>query len=281
MKTKMGWIGMFILAAALALSGCGTAGGAKGNGAAPGNQTQDESAAPSGEPAAELIVSAAASLTDALNDIKGIYEAAHPNVKLSFNFGASGTLQKQISQGAPADLFLSASGKNMKSLVDEGLIDAAEQTKLLSGELVVIVPAGEGGVAKLEDLGSDAVGKVAVGIPESVPAGGYAREALTAAKLWDKLQPKTVQAKDVRQVLSYVESGNAGAGFVYRTDAIATDKVKIAFAVDPSLYKPIEYPVGIVKATQHHEAAAAFYKYLQSEEALNVFRKYGFSVPSA
>ncbi|AJY77588.1 molybdenum ABC transporter substrate-binding protein [Paenibacillus beijingensis] len=280
---KTGWISLLVLLVVMAASGCGAGGSAsKDNGSAAPDRTQSgtgEGAADAGA-AAELTVSAAASLTDALNEIKAAYEASHPDVKLVFNFGASGTLQKQISQGAPADLFLSASSKNMKSLVDEGLVDAAEQTNLLAGELVVVVPAEGSGITKLEDLQNPAVSKVAVGIPESVPAGSYARDALTAANLWDKLQLKTVQAKDVRQVLSYVETGNADAGFVYRTDALATDKAKIAFAVAPSLYKPIVYPAGIVKATKNRDAAAAFYQYLQSEESLDVFRKYGFSVPT-
>ncbi|MFD2331270.1 molybdate ABC transporter substrate-binding protein [Cohnella sp. GCM10020058] len=237
------------------------------------------SPAPSAE-AVELTVSAAASLTDALGELKALYETAHPEVTLSFNFGASGALQQQIEQGAPADLFLSASSKNMQALVDKGLVQ--EQHNLLKNELVVVVPSdGGAAVAKLEDLSDAAVKKVAVGIPESVPAGGYAKDALTAAGLWDSLQAKLVQGKDVRQVLQFVETANADAGFVYKTDALSSDKVKIAFAVDPSQYKSIVYPVGVVKATKHAEAAGSFYAYLQTPEAIAVFVKYGFSAAAA
>lgn len=225
-------------------------------------------------------MSAAASLTDALGELKALYENANPEVTLSFNFGASGALQQQIEQGAPADLFLSAASKNMQALVDKGFIE--ERHDLLKNELVVVVPStGGAAVAKLEDLSDAAVKKVAVGIPESVPAGGYAKDALTAAGLWDGLQGKLVQGKDVRQVLQFVETANADAGFVYKTDALSSDKVKIAFAVDPSQYKSIVYPIGVVKATKHAEAAERFYAYLQTPEAMSVFVKYGFSAAAA
>ncbi|MCR8842688.1 molybdate ABC transporter substrate-binding protein [Paenibacillus sp. SC116] len=228
----------------------------------------------------ELTISAAASLTDALTEIQKSYEAAHPNIKLNFNFGASGALQQQIEQGAPADLFLSAAPKNMKALVDKALIDTNQQRTLLSNELVVIVPKeANTTLESLEDFKKEDVKKLAIGIPESVPAGNYAKEALTYAQLWEPLQAKTVQAKDVRQVLQYVETENVDAGFVYKTDALTSSKVKIAFPVDPNSYSPVQYPVGIVKSTKHSKETEAFYTYLQSKEALDVFVKYGFSIP--
>lgn len=228
----------------------------------------------------ELTVSAAASLTDALGEIEKAFEAEHSDIRLTFNFGSSGALQQQIEQGAPADLFLSAAAKNMKALVDKGLVEEDKQTNLLNNSLVVVVPAdGGAAVSQLSDLEKPEVKNVAVGIPESVPAGKYAQEALTNAKLWDALQGKTVQGKDVRQVLQYVETGNADAGFVYKTDALTTDKAKVAFEVDPATYSAIEYPIGIVKATKHGEEADEFYRYLQSQEALDVFVQYGFTVP--
>ncbi|NIK71593.1 molybdate ABC transporter substrate-binding protein [Paenibacillus sp. BK720] len=229
----------------------------------------------------ELTISAAASLTDALIEIQNMYKEKNPNVKLNFNFGASGALQRQIEQGAPADLFLSAAAKNLKALVDKQLIDTDKQTNLLSNELVVVVPADGGAALATEaDLTNAEVKHVAIGIPESVPAGNYAKESLTNAKLWDSLQSKAVQGKDVRQVLQYVETGNADAGFVYKTDALTSDKVKIAFTVDPATYMAIQYPVGIVKATKHGKEAEDFYTYLQTQEALDVFLKFGFSVPA-
>lgn len=236
--------------------------------------------ADAGKETTELTVSAAASLTDALGEIEKAFEAEHSDIRLTFNFGSSGALQQQIEQGAPADLIMSAAAKNMRALVDKGLVEEDKQTNLLNNSLVVVVPADGGAVVSLlSDLEKPEVKKVAVGIPESVPAGKYAQEALTNAKLWDALQGKTVQGKDVRQVLQYVETGNADAGFVYKTDALTADKAKVAFEVDPTTYSAIEYPVGIVKATKHGEEADEFYRYLQSQEALDVFIKYGFTVP--
>lgn len=228
----------------------------------------------------ELTISAAASLTDALKEIQTNYETNNKQIKLNFNFGASGALQQQIEQGAPADLFFSAATKNMKTLVDKQLIDTAQQKNLLINELVAVVPAdGKAAIQKAEDLTNDAIKHVAVGEPATVPAGSYAKEALTYVKLWDALQAKIVLGKDVRQVLTYVESGNAEAGFVYKTDALTSKTAKVAFSVDPKTYTPIEYPAGIVKATKHNKETADFYTYLQSKAAQDVFVKYGFSIP--
>lgn len=228
----------------------------------------------------ELTISAAASLTDALKEIQTNYETKNKQIKLNFNFGASGALQQQIEQGAPADLFFSAATKNMKTLVDKQLIDTALQKNLLINELVAVVPAdGKVAVAKVEDLSGDNIKHLAVGEPATVPAGSYAKEALTNVKLWDALQAKIVQGKDVRQVLTYVESGNAEAGFVYKTDALTSKSVKVAFSVDPKTYTSIDYPVGIVKATKHSKETNDFYTYLQSKEAQDVFVKFGFSIP--
>lgn len=237
-------------------------------------------AAPSAMEKVELTVSAAASLTDALKELKPVYEGAHPGVTLQFNFGASGALEQQITQGAPADLFFSAAVKNMKSLVDQQLVDPADQTIVLVNELVVVAPAdAKTPPAALGDLTAGTIRHIGVGEPETVPAGSYAKEALTGAGLWQPLQPKLVQAKDVRQVLAYVETGNAEAGFVYKTDAMTSTKSKVAFAVERSAYTPIAYPAGVVKATKHTKEARELYAYLQTQEAQAIFVKYGFASP--
>lgn len=226
----------------------------------------------------ELTISAAASLTDAMKEIQASYEAQHPAVKLTFNFGGSGALQKQIEQGAPVDLFLSAAANNMNLLLDQNIIDAKQHMNLLTNKLVVVIPDDQSDeIQGLEDLKDTRIKMIAVGIPESVPAGSYAREALMSAGLWDILQPKMVQAKDVRQVLQYVETGNADAGFVYESDALTSAKVKIALPVDPAIYTPVEYPIGVIQSTKHGKEAAELYNYLQSKEALDVFVKYGFT----
>ncbi|MFC7749013.1 molybdate ABC transporter substrate-binding protein [Paenibacillus thermoaerophilus] len=226
----------------------------------------------------ELTVSAAASLTDALKEAGDAYESERSDIQLSYNFGSSGALQRQIEQGAPADLFLSAAQSPMQALADNGLI--SRHAVWLTNELVAVQPADAPlKLGREADLLQPGIDIVAIGIPESVPAGSYAKQALENAGLWDALQPKTVQAKDVRQVLQYVESGNADIGFVYKTDALTSKKASISFRVDPSLSPAVEYPIGIVSASKHPEQAEDFYRYLQSKKALEIFVKYGFSVP--
>ena len=267
MKTHLGMMLILMLSlVALLGSGCSanTGVGAKGN-----TDTQP--------PEVQLTVSAAASLQDALAELKQSYEKDHPNVKVLINFGASGTLQKQIEQGAPTDLFISAGKKQMDELLQNGLIDDKWQRPLLKNDLVVIVPNNQ--VAEwtgLEPLGTEQVKRIAIGAPESVPAGSYAQEVLKKAKLWEPLADKFVLTKDVRQVLSYVETGNVDAGFVYRTDAITANKALIAYTVDSSMHKPIVYPMGIVKATSHPTEAQEWYQYLSGEEASHIFERYGF-----
>ncbi|MCM3698051.1 molybdate ABC transporter substrate-binding protein [Paenibacillus macerans] len=261
----------------LIISGCGNA----GNNTASTNKGTAAQAEASGANSTasskvELLVSAAASLTESMDELKTIYEAAHNDVNLTFNYGASGTLQQQIEQGAPADLFLSAGKKQMDALLDKGFINSELTANLLTNDLVLIVPENATvQINALEDL--EQAGNIAIGTPESVPAGKYAQQTLTYFKLWDSLQPKLVMTKDVKQVLSYVETGNADAGFVYKTDAAVSDKVKIALTADPASHDPIEYPAGVLTGSQHPDEATAFYEFLQSAEAMEVFKKYGFN----
>ncbi|MFC5528267.1 molybdate ABC transporter substrate-binding protein [Cohnella yongneupensis] len=257
MKNRF-WITLLVVALTFALTGCGK-----------DNET------------VKLTVSAAASLTDALTEIQKQYEASHDRVKIKFNFAASGTLQQQIEQGAPVDLFISAAAKNMNALVDKQLIAEDEHTNLLSNSLVVVTPVDSKiTIANMADLSQDGVKQIAIGIPSSVPAGNYAQQALTKAGLWEAMQSKTVQAKDVRQVLQDVETGNVDAGFVYKTDALTSKKSNIAFSVDPASYDSIVYPIGIVKATKYSDEAKDLYAYLQSKEAMDIFLKYGFELPT-
>ncbi len=226
----------------------------------------------------EIIVSAAASLQDSLDKIAVLYEKQHPDIDLVFNYGASGTLQKQIEQGAPADLFFSAGDKQMNALVDAGLI--ADHKMLLKNQLVLVVPSdSKTKITTITQLTDKSFKKVAVGQPESVPAGQYAQQSLTTKKVWDTLQSKLIFAKDVRAVLSYVETGNADAGFVYKTDALTSKKVKIALTISPYAHKAINYPAGVVKDTKNLEAAKAFYSYVQTKTASDIFTSYGFLLP--
>ncbi|WP_404292576.1 molybdate ABC transporter substrate-binding protein [Cytobacillus kochii] len=225
----------------------------------------------------ELTISAAASLQDAMSEIDEMYAEQHPETKLTFNFGGSGSLQQQISQGAPVDLFFSAAEDKFDILVEEGNIAKEDGVNLLGNSLVLITPADEENLTGFTDLTKKEVEQISLGTPESVPAGAYGVESLENMGLWNELEAKTVYAKDVRQVLSYVETGNVNAGIVYKTDALASDKVEIIDTAGADTHTPIIYPVGIVKDTKNYDAAKEFYTFLQSDEALKVFEEYGFT----
>ncbi|MED4452574.1 molybdate ABC transporter substrate-binding protein [Metabacillus fastidiosus] len=225
----------------------------------------------------ELTISAAASLKDVLTVIQKEYEEEHPEVELKFNYGASGSLQQQISQGAPVDLFFSAAEDKFDKLVEEGNIEEEDGIDLLGNELVLVVPKeGKLIIGNFHDLKKEEVDQISIGIPESVPAGKYAKESFEKINIWKEIEQKIVYAKDVRQVLSYVETGNVKAGVVYKTDALISDKVSIAAAADPDMHTSIIYPAGIIKNSKHYEQAKDFYDYLQSNEALKVFNEHGF-----
>ncbi|WP_026679428.1 molybdate ABC transporter substrate-binding protein [Fictibacillus gelatini] len=252
---------MFVI---MICSGCSTPGVTKKDSSSAGKQT-------------ELTISAAASLNDALAEIKSVYEKKHNNVHLSFNFGASGALEQQISRGAPVDLFFSAAKDKLDSLVQKGLIDKKQACDLVGNDLVLIVPKNEKEkVSRFEQLTDNNIKKIAIGTPESVPAGAYAKETLQNLRIWDNVQNKVVQAKDVRQVLSYVETGNVDAGLVYKTDALPSSKVKIVRTANEDTHQPIVYPLGIIKSSTHMKQAEAFYRFMQGDEALRILKKHGF-----
>lgn len=223
----------------------------------------------------ELTVSAAASLQDALTGIKADFEQEHPNIILNFNFGASGALQQQISQGAPVDLFFSAAKDKFQKLVQDGLIEKKNGTDLVGNDLVLVVPKGSNkGIKTFEDLTK--ADKVALGIPESVPAGQYGKETLDRLNVWKTIEGKIVYAKDVRQVLTYVETNNVEAGIVYKTDALTSQKVNIVATAKDNTHDPIIYPIGVIKNSTHHQEAKLFYDYLQNNKSMKAFEKYGF-----
>lgn len=241
-----------------------------------GCSSQSKTAA---EPTVELTISAAASLKDALTDIQQDFEKHHPQIKLTYNFGASGALQKQIEQGAPADIFISAAPKQMNELAGKNLINKNTRVDLLENKLVVIIPQNSSlPVNRFEDLTNQAIEKISIGEPGSVPAGQYAQEVFKKLALTDALQRKLVLAKDVRTVLTYVETGNVEAGIVYKTDAAISDKVKIVCTAPSGSHQPIIYPAALLSSSKHASEAQVFLSYLQTKETQRVFEKYGFAV---
>jgi molybdate transport system substrate-binding protein len=224
----------------------------------------------------ELIVSAAASLTNALKEVGGQFEKNHPGTKILCNFAASGSLLQQIAQGAPVDVFASADQKTMNQAQEKGLIVPASRKNFVSNILVLIVPLdSQLALGGLQDLTQPEVKRVAVGNPATVPAGRYTQEALVKAGLWDKLMSKFILAESVRQVLDYVSRGEVDTGFVYSTDAaIARGKVKVMQTVEaPAL---ILYPLAVTAVTKKKALAQSFLDFILSPAAQEIFKRYGF-----
>jgi molybdate transport system substrate-binding protein len=225
-----------------------------------------------------LTVSAAISLSPALAEIKTIYESSNPNVIITYNFGASGALGQQTQQGAPVDIFFSAATKPTDILQQANLLIDETQRNLLTNRLVLITPTNGIILRDFPELTDGKIKRIAIGEPKSVPVGQYTQEMLTKLGLWQQLQPKLVLGSNVRQVLTFVESGNVDAGIVYTTDAKASDKVTVRVTAAENLHSPIVYPVAVIRSSRHPDAAKMFVEYLAGDRAKIVFKKYGFGI---
>jgi molybdate transport system substrate-binding protein len=228
--------------------------------------------------AEEILVSAAASLTDVLNEISKDYQSKSKNT-VKFNYGPSSGLARQIDEGAPADIFFSADLPQMDNLDKKGRLEPGTRKNLLSNQLVIIAPADSKlAISSPKDLLKADVKRIALAEPSSVPVGVYTSKYLTDERLWDQVKPKVVPVQDVRATLASVESGNVEAGFVYKTDAAVSRKVKIVYEVPIDKGPKITYPLAIVKDSKRKEAARDFVSYVQSPAAKDAFKKYGFIV---
>jgi molybdate transport system substrate-binding protein len=227
----------------------------------------------------QLTISAAASLKEALGEITPLYSKEKSNVAIQNNFGSSGDLQQQIINGAPVDVFISAATKQMDELQKKELIVADTRRDLLSNRLVLIVPADKDDASDLRDLTKANIERIAIGDPRSVPVGQYTEQALAKLELLQEVQSKFVLGNNVRQVLQFVESGNAQAGLVYSTDAKTSTKVKVVQVIDAKLHKPIVYPIAVLQTSTNQTSARSYLEFLSSELAKTIFEKYGFSTP--
>ncbi len=224
-----------------------------------------------------LTLSIAASLQDTIVEIEASYQHDHEVMDFRNNFGSSGTLAAEIKQGAPVDAIISAGPKPIDELQGSGLLEPGTRTNLLRNSLVLIAPR-DSKLTGFDDLSSAAVRTIALGDPASVPAGQYGQQTLTSLKLFDKLRAKIVLGKDVRQVLSYVETGNADAGLVYATDARISTKVRVVAVAPEASHDPIVYPLAIVTGSPNQQAARDFIAYLSSPAARAIFIRHGFTM---
>ncbi|MFC4558464.1 molybdate ABC transporter substrate-binding protein [Virgibacillus kekensis] len=226
----------------------------------------------------KILVSAAASMSGVLSELTRAFNEEYPNTTLTLNYGASGKLAQQIEQGAPVDVFLSANQRWMDSLEEKDMIDPKTRVNFTQNKLVLITAKDSNiKVDSLENLASMNLNQIAVGNPKSVPAGSYTKQALTSVGVWNTLDEKLVHAKDVRQVLTYAESGNTDIGFVYASDLERSELVEEIMMVDQSLYETIKYPAAVISSSEHKEKAKAFIEFLKSDKAQSILKKYGFS----
>lgn len=263
---KLGIMGL-VLSLAIGVVGCSSS---------EDKSKKDDTAS---EETVTLNISAAASLQEAMTELETKFKEIEPNVKLEVNLGASGALQQQIEEGAPCDVFISAGEKQMTALSDKDLLLADTNKTLLTNDLVLVAAKGTK-VKDLDALSTADISKIAIGDPESVPAGKYAKEVLDNTKLYDKVEDKLVLAKDVKEVLAWVQQGNAEVGFVYLSDAQGADGVEVAYTTEADSHSPINYPIAVLKSSEKQDKAKAFEDFLLSADGQTILEKYGFKKAS-
>jgi molybdate transport system substrate-binding protein len=231
----------------------------------------------------EVVLSVAISMKEAVEEVGRTFVSSRPGIVPRYNFGSSGGLQKQIEAGAPVDLFISASQRQMDELEKAGLIVPSSRRVFARNVLVVIKPADSRlDLARPGDLLDARVRRVVVGNPKTVPVGQYSEECLRALGIWERVQPKLVFAENVRQALDYVVRGEVDAGFVYATDAATrAAKIKEAFRPAEDTYRPVVYPAAVVAASRQRGPAQAFIDLLLSRDGQAVLARHGFQPPPA
>lgn len=227
--------------------------------------------------AVEIRISAAASLSDALDDFKKSFEKDNADITLTFMYGGSGKLASQIEQGAPSDLFLSASEKDMDTLEEKDLIQKDTREDFTKNALVLIVNKDQKDfVTSFEEIDPSSIDHFAIGEPETVPVGRYTKEVFDHLNIWDPMQDKLVLASDVRQVLTQVELGNADYGVVYSSDSFISNKVQSVAEADESWHQPIVYPGAVLTDTEHAEEAQQVLNALLGDQGQEILANHGF-----
>ncbi len=234
---------------------------------------------PAPPPPVSLTIAGAASLSDVLKEVDALYRKENPNVTITETFGSSGTLQSQIQNGAPIDVFISAAEAQMDNLQKQNLLLANTRKDLLGNKVVLIVPTGStSGITSFQDLATSKVKKVAVGDPKSVPAGAYALLVFNEDNIAAQVKPKEVLGSNVSMVLTDVETGNVDAGIVYATDAMTSNKVQVVANAPDDINAKVLYPVAVIQASKNAAASQSYENFLFGSDAQAIFVKYGFSV---
>lgn len=227
-----------------------------------------------------ITVSAAASLTEALNDIEQKYESENPNIDLKMNYAASGNLRQQIEGGAPIDVFASAAQDQMDMLASKGFVYNDTRKDFVGNDLVMIVPKGNIlNLNSTKDLVKPEVKRISLGDPATTPAGRYAQETLMQEGTWDGMSNKIVKAESVKQALVYVERNEVDAGFVFKTDATSAQPDTVQIITTVPTITPVTYPIAVVKTTTHEEESKKYISYVTGDEGRAIMEKYGFSTP--
>lgn len=225
--------------------------------------------------AGEIRLSCAASLKEVMNELASAYARSTPAVRFVKNYGASGTLARQIESDAPADIFIPASAQWMEHLKTRGLVEPSS-VRAFAFNTLVFAGSTRKNVSGMKDL--PALEKIALGSPGSVPAGAYAMEAIGKAGLQGRLQSRLVFARDARESLMYAERGEVDGAFVYRSDALLAREARILFTVSQQLYPRVVYPMALTARGAKNGAAADFFRYLQGREAKTVLARHGFAL---
>jgi len=225
-----------------------------------------------------LTVSAGAGLKDVMEQVKATYQQQQPATTITYNFAASGVLQRQIEQGAKVDILISATTEGMDDLQSQGLLLPETRRNLLQSRIALIVPADATGMTSFRDLGKATVKKIAIGEPRSVPLGKYAEAVFNYFRLSEQVKPKLIYARSALEIMTFVESGNVDAGIVHDTNAKQSQKVKLVAIAPPASHTPVIYPVAVLKNSKNITPAKAFVQFLSSSTARKIFEQAGYQI---
>ena len=230
------------------------------------------------DPGTTITVSAAASLTEAFDELVSEFENENPDINVELNLASSGSLRMQIEAGAPIDVFASASEKHMDVLDSKGMIDNSSRADFATNSLVLVVPGtSDAAITNINDLTNSEVKKLTIGHPDTVPVGKYAKQSLTEAGIWEEVESKIIFAEHVKQALTYVETGEVDAGFVYMTDFENSGSGNINLVCKAPLSSEIIYPIAVVESSENKEEANRFVDFVTGEKGQMILHSYGFS----